>query len=69
MQKWEYKWIVIPSSLGKKKIGKQKVESIEYVNQLGEEGWELLAVEQGWPGSGLSDYILFFKRPKPSIGV
>ncbi len=41
----------------------QKIQSHDYVNELGGEGWELVAVEQNFPGSGISDYILFFKRP------
>lgn len=64
IQRWEYLWVVIPNSLGKMKLAGEKVEAIDYVNQLGEQGWELVSVEQGFPGSGLSDYILFFKRPK-----
>lgn len=64
MQRWEYLWVVIPNSLGKMKVAGEKVHAFEYVNQLGDEGWELVSVEQGFPGSGLSDYILFFKRPK-----
>jgi hypothetical protein len=64
IQRWEYLWVVIPNSLGKMKVAGEKVEAIDYVNQLGEQGWELVSVEQGFPGSGLSDYILFFKRPK-----
>ena len=64
MQKWEYTWVVVPHSLGKMKVGGQKVRALDYVNELGEEGWELVGAEQGWPGAGISDYILFFKRPK-----
>jgi len=64
MQRWEYLWVVIPNSLGKMKVAGEKVHALEYINQLGDEGWELVSVEQGFPGSGLSDYILFFKRPK-----
>jgi hypothetical protein len=67
MQKWEYNWLVVPRSLGKMKLGGQKgkVQAIDYVNELGNQGWELVGIEQSWPGAGLSDYILFFKRPKP----
>lgn len=64
MTKWEYTWVVVPNSLRKIKVGKEKIPSIDYVNQLGAQGWELVGVEQSFPGSGLSDYILFFKRPK-----
>ena len=64
MQKWEYQWVVVPHSLGKMKVGGGKVHARDHVNDLGEQGWELVAVEQGWPGAGISDYILFFKRPR-----
>jgi hypothetical protein len=64
MQKWEYHWIVIPGSLKKIKVGGEKIQSHDFVNQLGAEGWELVAVEQALPGSGMSNYILFFKRPR-----
>lgn len=64
MQKWEYIWVIVPHSLGKMKVGGQKVRAHDYVNELGEEGWELVGVEQGLPGAGISSYILFFKRPK-----
>ena len=64
MQKWEYLWISVPNNLGKIKVEGTKIQSLDYVNSLGYQGWELVGIEQGWPGSGLSDYILFFKRPK-----
>ena len=64
MQKWESQWVVVPHSLGKMKVGGSKVHVRDHVNDLGEQGWELVAVEQGWPGAGISDYILFFKRPR-----
>jgi hypothetical protein len=63
MQKWEYYLAVIPGSLKKLKVGDKKIQTDEYINQLGAQGWELVAVEQSFPGSGISDYILFFKRP------
>ncbi len=63
IQKWEYYWAVIPGSLRKIKVNGQKIQSHDYVNELGRGGWELVAVEQSFPGSGISDYILFFKRP------
>jgi hypothetical protein len=64
MQRWEYIMVEIPHNLGKMKIEGGKIESQLYINQLGEEGWELVGIEQTWPGSALSDYILFFKRPR-----
>ena len=48
MKKWEYQWVVVPHSLGKMKVGGGKVRAHDYVNDLGEQGWELVAVEQGW---------------------
>ena len=67
MDKWEYCWTVIPGSLKKIKVSGQKIPMRDYVNEFGQEGWELVAVEQSFPGSGISDYILFFKRPKAEI--
>lgn len=67
MQKWEYQWIVIPGSLKKIKVSGKKILAHDYVNDLGLQGWELVAVEQSFPGSGISDYILFFKRPKAEM--
>lgn len=64
MQKWEYTWIVVPHNLKNIKVDGNKVPALEYVNEMGEYGWELVAVEQSFPGSGLSDFILFFKRLK-----
>lgn len=70
MQKWEYKWVVIPHSLDMMKIvaeetGKKlKVEAHDHVNELGKQGWELVGIEQGTPGGMWSEYILFFKRPE-----
>jgi len=63
MQKWEYMWTVIPGSLKKIRVSGQKIPVHDYINEFGKEGWELVAVEQSFPGSGISDYILFFKRP------
>jgi len=64
MQKWEYLWTEIPNSLKKMKVAGQKIQAQDYVSELGMQGWELVAVEQTFPGSGMSNYILFFKRPK-----
>ena len=64
MQKWEYTWVVIPGNLGKMKVDRQKVHAHDYVNELGEKGGELVGIEQSLPGAAISDYILFFKRPK-----
>ena len=64
MQKWEYLFIEVPNNLGKVKVQGQKVPVNEYINLLGDQGWEMVGIEQSFPGSGLSNYILFFKKPK-----
>ena len=64
MQKWEYLFVEVPHNLGKIKIQGEKVPVSEYINLLGDQGWELVGIEQSFPGSGLSNYILFFKKPK-----
>lgn len=66
MHRWEYFLTIVPGSLKEVKIGGEKIQTDDYLNQLGDRGWELVTVEQSFPGSGLSDYILFFKRPKGS---
>jgi len=53
--------------LKKIKVSGKKILAHDYVNDLGLQGWELVAVEQSFPGSGISDYILFFKRPKAEM--
>jgi hypothetical protein len=64
MQRWEYHLAIIPGSLKTIKIRGEKIQTDDYLNQLGDQGWELVAVEQSFPGSGLSDYILFFRRSR-----
>jgi hypothetical protein len=54
-------WEANSSKLGKNnrgwKLGKRPI--VEYVNQLGEQGWELVSIS----GAGL-EKVMFFKRPK-----
>ena len=64
VQQWEYTWVVVPNNLGKVKVDGQKVPVHDRVNAMGEVGWELVAVEQRLPGTALSDFVLFFKRPR-----
>jgi hypothetical protein len=64
MEKWEYFFMEIPNNLKNVKIQGEKVDVREYMNMLGNEGWELVGIEQSFPGSGLSNYILFFKRSR-----
>jgi len=37
----------------------------QVMNALGEEGWELVAVESTHRPSGGDDFSLYFKRPRP----
>lgn len=59
MQEWEY--ITVFQAYDNRKriyvveISGIAVEMVAYYNQLGEQGWELVAV---------SDSVAFFKRPK-----
>ncbi|MDQ1560095.1 MAG: hypothetical protein QOD32_3155 [Pyrinomonadaceae bacterium] len=63
MQKWEYRVIV-----GKKYVGE------DYLNKLGVQGWEIVAVVAGslespegshvQPQSDASEVYIYFKRPK-----
>ncbi|MDX6271372.1 MAG: hypothetical protein QOD28_2595 [Acidobacteriota bacterium] len=63
MQKWEYRVIV-----GEKYVGE------DYLNKLGVEGWEIVAVVAGslespaesdvQPRSDASEVYIYFKRPK-----
>ena len=64
MQRWEYTWVVVPNNLGKVKVNDRKVQVYDHVNAMGEDGWELVAVEQRLPGTALSDFVLFFERPR-----
>lgn len=67
MQKWEYFLTEIPNNLKTVKVQGEKIDVREYMNVLGNQGWELAGIEQGFPGSGLSSYILFFKRLKSEV--
>jgi len=68
MQKWEYLEISWPggrtvSINGKRhKLSELKIDSFyDYINKLGEEGWELVALTVL---SITLDYRYIFKRPK-----
>lgn len=41
-----------------------KVDGIQFINQLGEEGWELVSGSNPYPHDIPDDFILLFKRPK-----
>lgn len=78
MTKWEYKFLQIDINLspilkmarwGVQVPGEKKprdtMEGVEaYVNDLGREGWELVATVNGSEHSGIiTRAVLFFKRP------
>jgi hypothetical protein len=65
MQKWEYKWLMLgPAGLfnlePQTKVAESR-EIPEYLNTLGEAGWELTGIVS--TNRDLAE--LFFKRPKP----
>ncbi len=67
MQKWEYRFIEVSSANGtfyasavnghEIKNWEHMITLMEYSNQLGEQGWELI-------GEGARTGCLIFKRPK-----
>ncbi len=80
MAKWEYKFLQIDIHMspvlkmarwgvqvpGEKKA-RDTMEGVEaYVNDLGQEGWELVTAVSGSDHSGIiTKAVLFFKRPLP----
>lgn len=66
MQRWEYLTINVgedawSDSLGRK--GKLRFfEPATFLNELGNEGWELI---ESYSRSGWDFYKMFLKRPKP----
>jgi hypothetical protein len=54
MQKWEYRW---------EPVVKFTPNYHKHLNELGEEGWEFVAL---FPGDGMAQNFVLFKRPKPS---
>ncbi len=60
MTKWEYLSFRVPLDMGKVKVDKQKYPVQEYLDYLGEQGWELVSsVEHPYGG-----FQLFFKKEK-----
>lgn len=41
-----------------------KTDGLRFINQLGEEGWELVSSSYPYPHDGGRDFVLMFKRPK-----
>ncbi len=72
MQKWQYKWVsfykadsanIYSTGLGKKWIGCEQCD--QYIDELGERGWELVGVTSSFTSSGSYMQLqMFFKRPK-----
>jgi hypothetical protein len=68
--KWEYLTLEVSFMGGKGHVQQRNGEHlepsfpklIEYLSQLGEEGWEMVATWSG--GGGSSSATLFFKRKK-----
>ena len=70
MQKWEYMCIKASHSRTKDtKMGGEKASHIPQIdaimNALGDEGWELVGVQDLGIASSYHGAVLFFKRPKP----
>ncbi len=60
MTKWEYLSFRVPWDMGKIKVEGQKYPVQEYLNYLGEQGWELVcSTEHPYIG-----FQLFFKKEK-----
>jgi len=76
-QRWEYKTVVVervrvkgtPPSAWCIRVKDEVFLRDDYLNQLGDEGWELAsAVIALAPGGMMSEpliHFLYFKRPKP----
>ena len=58
MAKWEYLSFRVPADMGKVKIQGQRYPVGEYLNYLGEQGWELVS-SVPHPMGG---FQLFFKK-------
>ncbi len=61
MEKWEYKTIIID----REGIFRTKFEIDENLNEMGNEGWELVSIVSPVAGSGMSvQMFATFKRKK-----
>lgn len=60
MDKWEYLSFRVPADMKQVKIEKQRLSVQEYLNYLGELGWELVSAV-AHPTGG---FQLFFKKSK-----
>jgi len=60
MQKWEYLSLRVPANLGHIKVQEQRYPVQDYLNHLGEQGWEMVGAAPH-PAGG---FQLFFKKDK-----
>jgi hypothetical protein len=73
MQKWEYLFLVTNDSgtqvriLNDRELRDWKKGPItsEFVNSLGEQGWEMVGYQCHFYGSSTQETRMTFKRPKP----
>ena len=64
MQKWEYK-IIDSRHIKKKFVGAHAREKVEeYLNQLGDHGWEIIEVEFEGLSHDIGSFVGIAKRPK-----
>ena len=61
MTRWEYARVHVPVDMEYIQLQDQKIRVVDYLNYLGDKGWELVGVI---PLGDSSGYIFFFKRPK-----
>ena len=64
MQKWEYLSFKVPGNLGRIKVQGQRFAVPEYLNYLGDQGWEMVNAAQHHAGG----FQLFFKREVTRTG-
>lgn len=60
MEKWEYLTFRVPQDMKSVKVEGQKYPLQEYLNYLGEQGWELVDA----PPHPMGGYQLFFKKQR-----
>jgi hypothetical protein len=67
MQKWEYKVILVRKQqvlkVNYQPVKEQRLLDIAYLNELGEDGWELVSRNVDEDDAG-KPAIMIFKRPK-----
>ena len=71
MQKWEYlileTWEGRPfATNGKELLNWKEIDLYDYINQLGDQGWELVAAPLAFSevGASVERFSLIFKRSK-----